>query len=95
MGLIIKWWRPILPEVGKYFMYFFRVCNNSQHNHLRATFRTDKWIYFIWIKMAIGNYREFRKKHKEIQKLDKSFKELLDAYEKETIKKSRQLRDYL
>ncbi len=42
MGLIIKRWGLILPEVVNYFMYFSRVCNNGQHSHLRTTFMTDK-----------------------------------------------------
>ncbi len=43
MGLIIKRWGLILSEVVKNFLYFFKVCNNGQHNHLRTTFSTDKW----------------------------------------------------
>ncbi len=65
----------------------------SENGHSKTKAIPEKDI--VWIKKVTGNYREFRKKRKEIQKLDKSFKELLDAYEKETIKKSRQLRDYL
>ncbi len=65
----------------------------SENGHSKTKAIPEKDI--VWIKKATGNYREFRKKRKEIQKLDKSFKELIDAYEKEIIKKSRQIRDYL
>lgn len=65
----------------------------SENGHSKTKAIPEKDI--DWIQKATGNYREFRKKRKEIQKLDKSIKGLLDAYEKDTIKKSRQLRDYL
>ena len=65
----------------------------SENGHSKTRAIPEKDI--DWIQKATGNYREFRKKRKEIQKLDKSIKGLLDAYEKDTIKKSRQLRDYL
>ncbi len=65
----------------------------SENGHSKTKAIPEKDI--DWIQKATGNYREFRKKRKEIQKLDKSLKGLLDAYEKDTIKKSRQLRDYL
>ena len=48
-----------------------------------------------WIKSATGSYREFRRKRREIQKLDKRLKALLDAHEKEVVEKSRRSRDYL
>jgi len=65
----------------------------SENGHSKTKAIPEKDI--DWIKEATENYREFRKKRKEIQKLDKNFKELLDAYEKGIIKKSRLLRDYL
>lgn len=65
----------------------------SENGHSKTKAIPEKDI--DWIQKATGNYREFRKKRKEIQKLDKSLKGLLDAYEKDTIKKSRQLRNYL
>ena len=65
----------------------------SENGHSKTKAIPEKDI--DWIQKATRNYREFRKKRKEIQKLDKSIKGLLDAYEKDTIKKSRQLRDYL
>ncbi len=54
MGLIIKRWRLILPEVVKDFMYFFRVYNNGQHSHRRTTFRTDKRVYFKYLFYQSG-----------------------------------------
>jgi len=65
----------------------------SENGHSKTKAIPEKDI--DWIKEATENYREFRKKRKEILKLDKNFKELLDAYEKGIIKKSRLLRDYL
>ncbi|MDP7477485.1 MAG: hypothetical protein QF442_03490 [Candidatus Peribacteraceae bacterium] len=48
-----------------------------------------------WIKSATNSYRDFRSKRREILQLEKTLKELLDVYEKEIVKKSRQQRDYL
>jgi len=48
-----------------------------------------------WITRATSNYREFRRKRREIQKLDKSLKALLDSHEKEVVEKSRRSKDYL
>ena len=49
----------------------------------------------VWIKSATQSYRDFRSKRREILQLEKTLKDLLDVYEKEIVKKSRQLRDYL
>jgi hypothetical protein len=48
-----------------------------------------------WIKQVTENYREFRRKCKEIKELQDGLKNLLEEYGKDIIKKSRQLRDYL
>lgn len=48
-----------------------------------------------WIENATRNYRAFRNKRREILELDKTLKALLDAHEKDVVKKSRLLRDYL
>ena len=48
-----------------------------------------------WIESATRNYRAFRNKRREILELDKTLKALLDAHEKDVVKKSRLLRDYL
>lgn len=48
-----------------------------------------------WIQNATRNYRDFRRKRKRIQELDRNLKALLDAHEKDVIRKSRLLRDYL
>ena len=48
-----------------------------------------------WIKSATRNYRDFRRKRREIQELNKILKALLDDHEKDIVKKSRLLKDYL
>ena len=48
-----------------------------------------------WIQRATRNYREFRSKRREIMELEKNLKALLDAHEKDVVKKSLLLRDYL
>ena len=48
-----------------------------------------------WIKKSTSNYRELRKKRRDLQKFDKDLKGLLDFHEKDVIKKSRLMRDYL
>jgi hypothetical protein len=48
-----------------------------------------------WIKEVTENYRKFRKNRKEIQRLEKSIKGLLDQYAKEIVKRTRKLRKYL
>ena len=48
-----------------------------------------------WIERATSNYREYRSKRREILELEKNLKSLLDAHEKEVVRKSRLLRDYL
>ena len=48
-----------------------------------------------WIQRATRNYREFRSKRREIMELEKNLKALLDAHEKDVVRKSRLLRDYL
>ena len=48
-----------------------------------------------WIQRATSNYREFRIKRRQILELEKNLKALLDAHEKDVVKKSRLLRDYL
>ena len=48
-----------------------------------------------WIESATSNYRRFRGKRRQILKLDKALKALLDVHEKEVVKKSRLLREYL
>ncbi len=65
----------------------------SENGHSKSNAIPEKDI--DWVKEATGNYREFRKKRKELQRLDNSCKQLLGAYEKEIIKKSRLLRNYL
>ncbi len=65
----------------------------SENGHSKSKAIPEKDIY--WIIEATRNYREFRKKRRELQRLDISFKQMFDAYEKEIIKKSRLLRDYL
>jgi len=54
LGLIIKRWKLILPELIKDFLYLFRICNNGQHQHLRTTFRTNKCIYFVYLFYQSG-----------------------------------------
>lgn len=48
-----------------------------------------------WIEKATSNYREFRRKRRQILELEKNLKAILDAHEEEVVKKSRMLRDYL
>ena len=51
-----------------------------------------------WMESATSNYRTFRSKRRKILELDKALKALkalLDADEKDIVKKSRLLRDYL
>jgi hypothetical protein len=48
-----------------------------------------------WIKEVTENYRNFRKKCKEIQRLEKRIRSLLDQYGKDIVKKTRKLRKYL
>lgn len=48
-----------------------------------------------WIKEVTENYRNFRKKRKEIQRLEKRIRSLLDQYGKDIVKKTRKLRKYL
>ena len=48
-----------------------------------------------WIKSATRNYRDFRSKRRDILELDKIIKALLDAHDKNVVKKSRLLKDYL
>ena len=49
----------------------------------------------VWIESATSNYRKFRNKRRQILELDKNLKAVLDAHEKEVVKKSRLLREYL
>jgi hypothetical protein len=49
----------------------------------------------VWIVSATSNYKRFRNKRRQILELDKNLKALLDAHEKEVVKKSRLLREYL
>ncbi|MBW8003992.1 MAG: hypothetical protein FVQ80_18685 [Planctomycetes bacterium] len=65
----------------------------SENGHSKSKAIPEKDI--DWIIEVTRNYREFRKKRRELQRLDISFKQMFDAYEKEIIKKSRLLRDYL
>jgi hypothetical protein len=48
-----------------------------------------------WIKEVTENYRNFRKKRKEIQRLEKRIRSLLDQYGRDIVKKTRKLRKYL
>jgi hypothetical protein len=48
-----------------------------------------------WIKEVTENYRNFRKKRKEIQRLEENIRRLLDDYRKDIVKKTRKLREYL
>ena len=48
-----------------------------------------------WIKEVTNSYRKFRKMRRKLKKLEAVCKELLDKYEKELIKRTRKLRDYL
>lgn len=48
-----------------------------------------------WIKEVTDEYRNFRKMRRKLKKLEAKCKQLLDKYEKELIKKTRQLKDYL
>jgi hypothetical protein len=48
-----------------------------------------------WIKEVTENYRKFRKKRKEIQKLEESIRRLLEDYREHIVKKTRRLREYL
>lgn len=48
-----------------------------------------------WIKKVTENYRNFRKKHKEIQKLEDNIRALIDDYRKDIVKETRKLRQYL
>jgi hypothetical protein len=48
-----------------------------------------------WIKEVTENYRKFRKKRKEIQKLEESISRLLEDYRAHIVKKTRKLREYL
>lgn len=48
-----------------------------------------------WIKEVTENYRNFRKKRKEIQRLEKRIRTLLDLYGKDIVKRTRKLRKYL
>jgi hypothetical protein len=48
-----------------------------------------------WINHTTERYREFKRKCRKLFKLDADLKVLLDTHEKETIAKTRRLRDYL
>ena len=48
-----------------------------------------------WIKNVTESYRTFRKKRKEIQRLEDSIRRLLDEYAKDIVKNTRKLREYL
>lgn len=48
-----------------------------------------------WVKSVTDNYRSFRKNKKEIQKLEETLKELIDAYAAEIINKTRSMKGYL
>lgn len=48
-----------------------------------------------WIKDTTEQYREFKRKCRELFRLDVDLKGLLAAHEKEIIEKTRRLRDYL
>jgi len=48
-----------------------------------------------WIINVTKSYRIFRKKRREIKKLEKQLKGLLDDYEKNIIQKTRKLKNYL
>jgi hypothetical protein len=48
-----------------------------------------------WIKEVTENYRKFRKKRKEIQKLEESIRRLLEDHREHIVKKTRRLREYL
>ena len=48
-----------------------------------------------WIRRATKNYKEFRAKRKQIQRLERDLKALLEAHQKEVVRKSRLLREYL
>lgn len=48
-----------------------------------------------WIKDVTENYRKFRKKRKEIQKLEKNIRRLLEDYRTYIVKKTRRLKEYL
>ena len=48
-----------------------------------------------WIKQVTENYRKFRKKRKEIQKLQENIRRLLEDYRMHIVKKTRRLKEYL
>lgn len=48
-----------------------------------------------WIKSVTENYRNFRKKCREIQRLEEDIRKLLDDYRKDVVNKTRKLRQYL
>jgi Mg2+ and Co2+ transporter CorA len=48
-----------------------------------------------WIKEVTENYRKFRKKRKEIQKLEENIRRLLEDYRTHIVKKTRRLKEYL
>ena len=48
-----------------------------------------------WIITVTDNYRKFRKNRKKLRNLAKRLQELLDEYENDIIKRTRERRDYL
>jgi len=77
--------------------------DKAAHPFRRITW-TEKGVYKTkaipekdvdWIKKVTENYRKFRKKRKEIQKLEENIRRLLEEYRKNIVKKTRKLREYL
>lgn len=49
----------------------------------------------VWIKGVTANYRNFRKKCKEIQRLEENIRSLIDNYKKDIVQETRKLKQYL
>lgn len=73
------------------------------HLHQRMSFREDGKSHqravpkeeYDWIEDMTNRFREFRKLRKDIVKLEKSMKDLLNEYEEEVVKKTKKGKLYL
>lgn len=79
-------------------------CKNGQlHPHRRMSWREKGHDFsravpkedYEWIEKMTGNYRMFRKLRKEIMKLEKEIKEMLNEYEESLVNKMRKGKSYL
>lgn len=79
-------------------------CNQGRlHPHYRMSMRREgKQVSRAvpkeeheWIAKVTDNYREYRRLLRSINKLDNQIKDLLDAYGKESVKKSSKKKSYL